>query len=323
MTRPSVEFTSREGAGRGARGEPASRSPRSVVALGVFDGVHRGHQEIFRQVVARAKAVRGTSVVYTFDPHPVTVVAPSAAPKMINTIRQRVALIEDCGIDRVVVQNFTKEFSQQTPEQFFERVIVERLKARELFAGYNFTFGVRRSGTAETLEALARRVGIDVHVVSPFLVGETLVSSTQVRQFLAAGDLPRAEELLARSYFIEGKVVKGRGIGGKELGLHTANLDSENDAILPTGVYVSFATAGGRRFRSVTNIGPNPTFGSGPVTIETHILEGFRRNIVGRRIRVEFLQKIREEIRFATPSDLANQIRSDIQMAARVFAERK
>ena len=295
---------------------------KSIVALGVFDGVHRGHREIFRQVIARAKAVRGTSVVYTFDPHPVTVVAPSAAPKMINTIRQRVALIKGCGIDRVVVQKFTKEFSQQTPEQFFERVIVKRLKARALFAGYNFTFGVRRSGTAETLEALARRVGIDVHIVSPFLKGETLVSSTQVRQFLASGDLPRAEELLARPYFIEGVVVRGRGIGGKELGLHTANLDSENDAILPTGVYVSFATAGGRRFRSVTNIGPNPTFCSGPVSVETHILEGFRRNIVGRRLRVEFLRKIREEIRFASPADLASQIRRDIATAKKIFTER-
>jgi len=295
---------------------------KSIVALGVFDGVHRGHREIFRQVIARAKAVRGTSVVYTFEPHPVTVVAPSSAPKMINTIRQRVALIKGCGINRVVVQKFTKEFSQQTPEQFFERVIVKRLKARALFAGYNFTFGVRRSGTAETLEALARRVGIDVHIVSPFLKGETLVSSTQVRQFLASGDLPRAEELLARPYFIEGVVVRGRGIGGKELGLHTANLDSENDAILPTGVYVSFATAGGRRFRSVTNIGPNPTFCSGPVSVETHILEGFRRNIVGRRLRVEFLRKIREEIRFASPADLASQIRRDIATAKKIFTER-
>jgi riboflavin kinase/FMN adenylyltransferase len=295
----------------------------SIVALGVFDGVHRGHREIFRQVVARAKAVGGTSVAYTFDPHPVTVVAPSAAPKMINTVRQRVELIESCGIEKVVVQKFTKEFSRQTPERFFERVIARRLKARELFAGYNFTFGVRRSGTVETLEALARRVGIDVHVVSPCLAGDTLVSSTQVRQFLAAGDLPRAEELLARPYFIDGTVVRGRGIGGKELGIHTANLDSENDCILPTGVYVTYARVSGRRYRSVTNIGPNPTFGEGPVTVESHLLEHFRKNILGRRIRVEFLQKIREEIRFASPAHLASQIRRDIAVAQKILAERK
>jgi riboflavin kinase/FMN adenylyltransferase len=295
----------------------------SVTALGVFDGVHRGHREIFRQVIARAKAVGGTSVVYTFDPHPVTVVAPSSAPRMINTIAQRVELIESLGIRKVVVQKFTKEFSRQRPEEFFQRVIVKRLKACELFAGYNFTFGVHRSGTTETLEALAHAAGIGVHIVSSFLWKETLVSSTQVRQFLAAGDLPRAEDLLARPYFLEGTVVRGRGVGGRELNVHTANLKSNNDAILPTGVYVTFAVVGGKRFRSLTNIGPNPTFGPGPMSIETHVLDGFHRNIVGKKIRVEFLRKIREEIRFATPGDLANQIQNDIRMAGKIFTERR
>ncbi|HEX5038481.1 MAG TPA: bifunctional riboflavin kinase/FAD synthetase [bacterium] len=294
-----------------------------IIALGVFDGVHRGHREIFRQVAARAEAAGGTSVVYTFDPHPVTVLAPSSAPKMINTVRQRVELIEACGIGKVVVQKFTKAFSQQTPEQFFRRVIVQKLKARELFAGYNFTFGVKRSGTSETLEALGRASGVRVHIVRPFLWKGTLVSSTQARQFIAAGDLARAEDLLARPYFIEGKVVRGRGIGGKELGIHTANLAPENDAILPTGVYVTYAVIGKKRLKSVTNIGPNPTFGAGPVTVETHVLEGFKRNILGRRLRVEFLQKIREEIRFATAADLAAQIRSDIKTAERFFSSRK
>jgi riboflavin kinase/FMN adenylyltransferase len=129
--------------------------------------------------------------------------------------------------------------------------------------------------------------------------------------------------LLARPYFMEGKVVRGRGIGGKELGLHTANLAPENDALLPTGVYVTYALVGKRRLKSVTNIGPNPTFGAGPVTVETHILEGFNRNILGKRLRVEFLQKIREEIRFATAADLATQIRSDIKTAEKVFSVRK
>lgn len=294
-----------------------------VVALGVFDGVHRGHQEIFRRVVARTKVVGGTSVAYTFDPHPVTVLAPSSAPKMINTIRQRVELIRSCGIDRVVVQKFTKNFSHQTPEEFFKSVMIKRLKARELYAGYNFTFGVHRSGTAETLESLGHQTGIHVHILSSFLWQETLVSSTQVRQFLTAGDLPRAEKLLARPYFIDGRVVRGRGVGGKELHVHTANLKPENDEILPTGVYVTLTGVVDKHYRSLTNIGPNPTFGPGPMSIETHLLDGFRKNIVGRRIRVEFLQKIREEIRFATPGDLAQQIQNDIRMAQKIFSERR
>lgn len=300
-----------------------SQSKKTIVALGVFDGVHRGHREIFRRIVARAKAARGTSVVYTFDPHPVTVVAPSAAPQMINTLDQRVDLIEDTGIRKVVVQKFTKSFARLSPEDFFRKIIAGKLKAREIFVGYNFTFGMGRAGTVETLEGLGRPLGIDVHVLSPFLWKGTLVSSTQVRQFLSAGKLPQAEDLLARPYFIEGRVVRGRGIGGKELGIHTANIDSDNDPILPTGVYVTYALMDKRRFRSVTNIGPNPTFGSGPVSIETHILEGFHKNIVGKKIRVEFLKKIREEIRFATPEDLARQIGRDIKTAGRIFSERE
>jgi len=298
-------------------------SIKNIVALGVFDGVHRGHRELFRKVIARAKAVRGKSAVYTFDPHPVTVVAPAAAPRMINTLEQRIDLIESLGIDKVVVQKFTKAFSQLTPEAFFRKVIVETLKAREIFIGYNFTFGVKRSGTVETLEALGRPLGIDIHILQPFLWRGTLVSSTQVRHYLAAGDLPRAEDLLARPYFLEGRVVKGRGIGGKQLGIHTANLDIENDPILPTGVYVTYTHIGGRRLKSVTNIGPNPTFGSGPVTIETHILEGFKKNIVGKTLKVDFLKKIREEIRFSTPADLVKQIGKDIKTAERIFMERQ
>jgi len=200
---------------------------------------------------------------------------------------------------------------------------VKKLKASELFAGYNFTFGVRRSGTSETLEALGHAAGIGVHNIRSVLWKGTLVSSTQVRQFLATGDLPRAEDLLARPYFIEGKVVRGRGIGGRELKVHTANLKPENDLLLPTGVYVTFAFVGGKHYRSLTNIGPNPTFGPGPLSVETHILDGFHRNIVGRNLRVEFFQKIREEIRFATAADLANQIRNDIKMAEKIFAARK
>ncbi len=294
-----------------------------VVALGVFDGVHRGHREIFRQVLERAHRIGGTSVVYTFDPHPVRVVAPSSAPLMINTVAQRTALIREAGIESVVVQKFTKPFSQQRPEQFFQGTIVRKLKAAELFAGYNFTFGVRRSGTIETLEAFGREAGVRVHMLPPYLWNEVLVSSTQVRQFIAAGKLSEAEELLARPYFIEGAIVRGRGIGGRELGIHTANLVSENDLILPTGVYVTYSLLGSKRYRSVTNVGPNPTFGRGPLTIEAHILEGFHRNIVGRRMRLEFLKKIREEIRFDTPQDLADQIKKDIKAANKVFADRK
>ena len=288
---------------------------RPVVAtLGVFDGVHRGHRHIFRRVVRRARRLAGTSLVYTFDPHPARVLVPQASPPMLMTLRQKREAIRGCGLDRVLVQRFTRSFARMPPDLFFDNIIRKRLKAREIFVGYDFTFGYHRSGTAERLETMGKKAGIRVTVVEPYLWRETLVSSTQIRQLLGRGRVRAARELLGRRYAVEGRVVKGRGIGGTELGIHTANLAPENEPILPTGVYASYTTVGSRRYASVTNIGPNPTFGPGPLSLETHLLH-FNRSILGRRIRIEFEEKIREEIAFASARDLAAQIRNDIRTA--------
>lgn len=292
-----------------------------VIAMGVFDGVHRGHREIFRRAIARAKSIGGTSVVYTFNPHPVKVLAPLACPLMINTLGQRLALIREAGIRKVIIQRFTKAFSHKTPDQFFQETILRRLRAKEILVGYNFTFGIHRSGTTEHLVAFGKAAGIKVTVVPAYLWHETLVSSSQIRHLLSHGDLPKAEELLGRPYFMEGTVVHGRGIGGKTLKIHTANLEPENEMILPAGVYVTRTQVGPNRFDSVTNIGPNPTFGPGPLSVETHLLD-FKKRIFGRRIRVEFLEKIREEITFASSSDLAQQIQNDIAIARSYLKKR-
>lgn len=298
------------------------RPPKNpVIALGVFDGVHRGHRNIFQKALRRAKEIGGTAVVYTFDPHPVKILAPDACPPMITTLAQRIELIAGQGIRHIVVEKFTKTFSHQTPEKFFLATIVKRLEARELFVGYNFTFGVHRSGNIDHLKSFGRKTGIRVNVVEPYLRGETLVSSTQVRQVLARGNLPKAEELLARPYFMEGRVVHGHG-RGKKLGIHTANLEPDNDLILPTGVYITVTWVSGKKCRSVTNIGANPTFGPAPVTIESHLL-GFSRSLLGRTVRIEFFEKIREEIAFSSPSALADQIRKDIRRATEFFAKRE
>jgi len=159
-------------------------------------------------------------------------------------------------------------------------------------------------------------------VVDAYLWKETLVSSTQIRQFVVHANLTGAESLLGRPYFIEGRVIPGRGIGGRELGLHTANLASENDPILPTGVYATTTTVGEKKYWSVTNIGPNPTFGPGRLSIETHLLE-FNRSILRKRIRIEFLEKLREEITFASAGELARQIRHDIRLAKKIFSDRR
>lgn len=285
-----------------------------VATLGVFDGVHRGHQQIFHKVMRRAQILRGTGLVYTFDPHPVKILVPEACPPMLMTLSQRIAAIRAAGIDRVVVQKFTRRFSRMSPSAFFRQVIRKRLKVREIFVGYDFTFGFHRSGTAKHLEAMGQKAGVRVTVVEPTLWKERLVSSTQIRRLLSRGQVSAAEDLLGRPYALEGRVIKGRGIGGRELGIHTANLKSENEGILSTGVYATVTVVGKKRYASVTNIGPNPTFGPGPLSIETHLLN-FRRPLLGRRIRVEFVEKIREEITFASAAKLAVQIRNDIRVA--------
>lgn len=297
-------------------------SKKSIVALGVFDGVHRGHRNLFRRLTERARKVGGTSVAYTFDPHPVKVLVPNACPPMINTIDQRIELIGGTGVQRVVVERFTKKFSQKTPEFFFSEILVKHLKAAELFVGYNFTFGVHRSGTIHHLKEFAARAGMIVHVMEPYLWGETLVSSTHVRQRISQADLEAAEDLLDRPYFIEGKVIRGRGIGGKELGVHTANLMPDNDLMLPTGVYATRTHVLNKSYLSLTNIGMNPTFGGASISIETHILN-FNKKIVGKKIRVEFLTKLREEQAFSSPQALAQQIHEDIRVAKKFFAERE
>lgn len=300
----------------GSRSFKPPRNP--VVTMGVFDGVHLGHRELFKRTLERAKKIRGTAVVYTFSPHPVKILAPQACPLMINTLDQKIELIQSQGIRSIVIEKFNKNFSHQTPEIFFKKIIVERLQAQEIYVGYNFTFGIHRSGNIEHLEAFGRKAGIRIHVVEPFLNDETLVSSSHIRHLLAHGDLPEAERLLARPYFIEGKVIRGRGIGGRVMGIHTANLQTDNDLILPAGVYITRTRIGKKNYPSATNIGCNPTFGPGTLSIETHLLD-FRRSILHQRIHVSFLKKIREEVAFASSEALLNQIQNDIRMTRKYF----
>lgn len=291
-----------------------------VVTLGVFDGVHRGHEQLFQRVLRDAKKRNLMAVAYTFHPHPARVLVPEACPPMITTLEQKLELMSKTGLQATIVEPFTRTYAHQSPEAFFKNILVKRLHAREVVVGYDFTFGVHRSGTLTQLKKLAEASGIRVHIVPPYLWKETIISSTQIRQRLASGQLERAEPLLGRPYFMEGKVMQGRGIGG-QLGIHTANLRSENDLILPTGVYVTLTRVMGKSYHSVTNIGPNPTFGTNPLSIETHLLH-FDRSIRGKVLRVEFLKKIREEISFPSPKELAVQIHHDIAVAQQYLSKR-
>ncbi len=304
----------------GSQHVPARLRRNTAVTIGVFDGVHRGHQHIFKKLVEAARRQNGMSLIYTFHPHPARVLVPDACPFMLNTLEQKLALLKAMGVDAVVVEPFTRAYARQTPEKFFKKIIVGRLGTKSLWVGYDFTFGVHRSGTLSVLKELAQASDVNINVIKPYLLKETIVSSTQIRQRLASGQAEAANDLLGHPYFMEGLVVQGRGVGGN-LGIHTANLQPDNDLILPTGVYITRTEVLGRKYQSVTNIGPNPTFGPAPISIETHLLH-FDRTIAKKKIRVEFLKKLREEITFPSAKELTVQIQNDIHLAQQYFTRR-
>jgi riboflavin kinase/FMN adenylyltransferase len=287
------------------------------VALGNFDGVHRAHQKMFAMAKARARRLKGTSVAYTFDPHPVKVLSQEAAPPMILTLPQRLELLEACGLDAVVVEPFDHKFAHLKAEQWFHKVLVKNLHCSEVIVGYDFTFGSRRLGTVELLEALCREAGIECRVLEAQLQGETLISSTRIRAFVAKGDVERAAQLLGRSFFIDGKVIAGAGRGA-QLGIRTANLKTANELLPLNGVYACYAEVGGRRYAAVTNLGMNPTFGGRALSLESHLLH-YRRDLYGKTLRLHFVKRLRDERSFPSAEALVQQICKDIRDAEKIL----
>lgn len=295
--------------------------PRSakhpVFALGNFDGVHLAHQKMFALTRSAAKRLGGISAAYTFDPHPVRVLSKDSAPPMLNTLEQKLELLEACGLNAVVIEPFDLSFAHSKAEAWLEHVLLKRLRPRSVVVGYDFTFGTHRSGTVETLEHFCKKHDIQCQVLEAQMCGETLISSTRIRNFLSRGDVDRAADLLGRPYFIDGIVIRGAGRGAS-LGIPTANLRPLNELIPLPGVYASWVEVGKKRYKSVTNIGFNPTFGGETLSIEAHLLH-FKKEIYGKTLRLHFAQKIRGERSFPNVEQLVAQIRRDIQKAEKIF----
>lgn len=284
-----------------------------VMTIGNFDGVHLGHQAILKRVAAVSRRARGTSVVYTFDPHPVKTIVPKACPKLLQTTEQKLNSLKKCGVDIVVIEPFTRKFARSSAKKFFEGIILKRLRPEHIIVGYDLTFGRHRLGDTKFLEGLCDRSDIGFEVIHPVFLGENLLSSTQVRSLVAKGDMEAAAKMLTRPFALIGSVVKGLGIG-KVLGFHTANITPENELLPPEGVYIT-KTLG---HVSVTNIGCNPTFGGRSLSVETHILN-FDKKIYGKKIEVHFYKRLRDEMAFGNPLDLKRQIDVDINAAKRFF----
>jgi riboflavin kinase/FMN adenylyltransferase len=296
-------------------------SPRPAVALGNFDGVHLGHQELIRRTKDMANDCGGSSVVYTFEPHPVSVLSPSQCPKLLNTLDQKLDHLEELDVDITVVEPFTHDFSRQEPEAFFRNIIIDRIHPCAIVVGYDYTFGLHRHGTIETLEMLGNENDIRVIIVPAAFSGETLISSTVIRRMVAEGNMEQAAALLGRPYEIVGKVMPGRGVG-RTLAAKTANIVSENEIAPKDGIYVTLTSIyesapkkhEQRLFPSITSIGTSPTFTDFCYSIETHVIDN-NLDLVGTRIAISFLTRMREQIRFSTTDELKAQIGRDISAA--------
>ncbi|HEY3162365.1 MAG TPA: bifunctional riboflavin kinase/FAD synthetase [Vicinamibacterales bacterium] len=291
-----------------------------VLALGNFDGLHRGHLKIIERVRRGAAEHGGTPMAMTFDPHPSRVVRPDKAPPLLMTKEQRLEAFDRAGIGAVAVVRFTRELSTWDPETFVRTVLVDWLRVSEVWVGANFLFGHDRSGNFSTLRTLGQRYGFRADKIDPVRYKEFVVSSTRIRRLVSEGRMDEAGALLGHQFYVDGRVVPGAH-RGKGLGFPTANLETSNELLPPNGVYATMTTIDGIVHRSITNVGVRPTFGDTTKTmIEAYVL-GYDGDLYGRQVRLGFVQRLRDERKFEDVDALRAQIEADLRRAERLFAQ--
>lgn len=288
--------------------------PEYIVALGMFDGVHRGHQALIKTAVEEAENQGCKSMAFCFENHPGTVFGKEVP--LLSTPQQRKNWMLDLGIDRVEMIPFTKEFAGLTSEAFLD-YLQERYPVKGLVAGFNYTFGRYGRGTEKTLVRLGKKRKLSVHIVEPVYYGEAPISSSRIREALLNGEAMKAREMLGRPYTLIGQVISARGIG-KSLGYPTANLQTEGMLWPKDGVYATAARVEGEVFAAVTNVGSNPTVAGQQRTVETHLLE-VKAELYDRELEVAFLKRMRDERRFPTLADLKFQIGRDALAATALY----
>jgi riboflavin kinase/FMN adenylyltransferase len=290
----------------------------TVLTLGVFDGLHLGHQLIMSTVVERARAVGAVPTVITFDPHPRAVLHPQSAPPLLQTFDQKIEGFGVLGIEQTIVVRFTKEFSAISAEHFLRDLVMERLHAREVYLGKGFAFGHNREGNIDLLKRLGDELGFVAGEVPEVRLRGRRVSSSKIRELLAKGQVNLARRMLGRPYGVEGRVERGSERGHK-LGFPTANLHPHNRVIPRNGVYVTGTLIDGQWRRSVTNVGLRPTFGdASEPSVETFVLN-WDGDLYGDAVRVRFLYRLRDERRFSSVDELKTQISRDVQRAQSYF----
>lgn len=303
----------------GSSQEAAGRLRAPAVAIGNFDGVHRGHQALFAKARELARAEGGDAVALTFRPHPARFFNPELAPPLITTTEQKIELLEACGLDAVILEPFNADFAALSPQEFVRRILVERLGTRHVVVGQGFSFGARRAGSLQTLEQLGREHGFEAHGLEPVRVASIVVSSSKVREFVLLGKVGGASLLLGRDYLVQGRVVPGKA-RGRSIGIPTANVQPENEITPRKGVYAGWACLPDSRVhRAVINIGTNPTFEKSDVmSLEVHLLD-WSGDLYDQRIGVLFTQRLRDERRFDSAEALVAAIHDDIEEARQIL----
>lgn len=293
--------------------------PNPVICVGNFDGVHIGHQALLGKVLERAGAISGTALAITFDPHPVRVLNPAGGPPLLTVKPRKEELIEALGLDYLVNIQFTKQLAGLSARDFVGKILVPKFRMKEFVIGYDQAFGRGRQGGVDFIRATGREMGFKVHVVGPVQGQGETVSSTRARRMIQAGEVDRVREILGRPYQISGRVIKGHDRGGRILGFPTANLRLQNEVIPGVGVYAVRATMEeGQVLRAVTNVGHNPTFGGQELSVETFILD-LDEDLYGQFVRLDFMARLRDEMKFDSFKELSAQIEKDVAKAREIL----
>ena len=295
---------------------------KAVISIGNFDGFHIGHQVLFHEVIEKADAINGTSVAMTFEPHPLRVLEQNNLPPLITLYEQKTELIARSGIDILICVPFTREFAALSAREFVADLLIRRIGMRAIVVGEDYTFGRNREGNLALLQSMAEQHNFEVIRVDWIQIAKNYpgrISSTRIRELVLEGKVAEVQQLLGRYYQIRGLVTTGRDRGGKLLGFPTANINLHDELCPKTGVYAVTVEFRDQRYQGVANIGYSPTFEDRLFTVEVHILD-FNQNIYGQKIRVNFVKRIRDEIKFASIEQLSEQIRKDVMEARNILA---
>ena len=293
-----------------------------VLTIGNFDGVHIGHQKIVKNVSEKARAMGGTAMAVTFDPHPAKIVTPERGVRVLTSFQEKVRLMELHGIEVILCIHFDKEFAAIRPDEFIQNVIVGRIGAREVIVGHNYSFGKGKKGTTGLLRNRSREYGFIFRVIRSARLFGDVVSSSRIRSLLGRGRVCEASWLLGRPYMMEGAVIKGTGRGGRLLNIPTANIDTLNELVPKEGVYAVKVELEGTILDGAANLGKNPTFGENRVSYEIHLLD-FSEDVLHKKLRVHFIDRIRDERAFPDVNGLREQIKRDIERTREILKSRK